>query len=127
MSGTRLPIRLLRHELALAIGLGCAVLPASAPAAGNDQIKQLRDQLRKIQKDYQTQIRGLQKQLDDLKAARAAPKAPPTPDGGISSSTASVAHSAATPISRTARSSAAAVWAPSSRSFRSSSTCRLAS
>jgi hypothetical protein len=65
----------------LIAGLACAVLPVSAPAqtAGSDQIKQLQDQLRKIQKEYQTQIRGLQKQLDDLKAAQAAPKAPPPP------------------------------------------------
>jgi hypothetical protein len=65
----------------LIAGLACAVLPMSAPAqtAGNDQIKDLQDQIRKIQREYQSQIRGLQKQLDQLKAAQAAPKAPPPP------------------------------------------------
>jgi hypothetical protein len=63
----------------LIAGLACAVLPVSASAqtVGNDQIKQLQDEIRQIQKQYQSQIRGLQKQLDDLKAAQAAPKAPP--------------------------------------------------
>ena len=62
----------------LIAGLSCAVLPMSAPAqtVGNDQIKQLQDEIRKIQREYQSQIRGLQKQLDDLKAAQAAPKVP---------------------------------------------------
>jgi hypothetical protein len=66
-------------------GLACAALPVSAPAqtATNDPIKQLQDQIRKIQKEYQTQIRGLQKQLDDLKAAQAAPKPPPPPAPGL--------------------------------------------
>jgi hypothetical protein len=45
MSGTWLPIRILRDELALAIGLGCAVLPVPALAQTakpvNDQIRQL--------------------------------------------------------------------------------------
>ena len=65
----------------LIAGLACAALPISAPAqtASNDQIKQLQDQIRKIQREYQSQIRGLQKQLDQLKAAQAAPKAPPPP------------------------------------------------
>src|SRR5690349_15652261 len=65
----------------LVAGLACAALPMSAAAqtVGNDQIKQLQDQIRQIQKQYQSQIRGLQKQLDDLKAAQAAPKAPPPP------------------------------------------------
>ena len=49
--------------------LACAVLPISALAqtAGYDPIKELQDQIRKIQREYQSQIRGLQKQLDDLK------------------------------------------------------------
>jgi hypothetical protein len=66
----------------LIAGLTCAVLPMSAPAqtVGNDQIKQLQDEIRKIQREYQSQIHGLQRQLDDLKAAQTAPKpAPPPP------------------------------------------------
>jgi hypothetical protein len=65
----------------LIAGLACAALPVSALAqtVGNDQIKQLQDEIRQIQKQYQSQIRGLQKQLDDLKAAQTAPKAPPPP------------------------------------------------
>jgi len=80
MTGERniAPKRAIGH---LILGLACAVLPVSAPAqtVGNDQIKALQDQIRKIQREYQSQIRGLQKQLDDLKAAQAAPKAPPPP------------------------------------------------
>jgi hypothetical protein len=36
--------------------LACAVLPlsASAQTAGNDQIKELQDQIRKIQREYQS-------------------------------------------------------------------------
>jgi hypothetical protein len=45
----------------------------------NDQIKQLQNAIRNIQKQYQTQIQSLQKQLDDLKAAQAAPKPAPAP------------------------------------------------
>src|ERR1700681_4670553 len=58
-----------------------AVLPISVTAQtiGNDPIKQLQDQIRKIQREYQSQIRGLQKQLDDLKAAQAASKTTPPP------------------------------------------------
>ena len=64
--------------------LGCVVLPLSAvgqTAPGmNDQIKQLQEEIRKIQKQYQSQIQNLQKQLNDLKAAQAAPPArPPQP------------------------------------------------
>jgi hypothetical protein len=68
----------------LVAGLACAVLPMSAPAqtVGNDQIKQLQDEIRKIQREYQSQIHGLQKQLDNLKAAqKAPPPAPPPPPG----------------------------------------------
>src|SRR6266702_7048014 len=83
MSRTRLPIRTLRHELALAIGLGCAALPMPAVAQTatpvNDQIKQLQSEIRGIQKHYETEIRKLQRQLDDLKAAQAAPKPAPVP------------------------------------------------
>ncbi len=86
MSGTRLPIRLLRDELVLAIGLGCAVLPMPALAQTatpvNEQIKQLQSEIRSIQKHYQTEIQKLQRQLDDLKAAQAAPKPPPPPPPG---------------------------------------------
>jgi predicted PurR-regulated permease PerM len=48
----------------------------------NDQIKQLQNAIRNIQKQYQTQIQSLQKQLDDLKAAQAAPKPAPAPAPG---------------------------------------------
>jgi hypothetical protein len=65
----------------LIASLACAVLPISAPAqtAGNDPIKELQDQIRKIQREYQSQIRGLQKQLDDLKSAQKAPPPAPAP------------------------------------------------
>ena len=53
-------------------------VPARAQTVTNDQIKQLQNEIRNIQRQYQTQIHGLQKQLDDLKAAQAAPKPPPT-------------------------------------------------
>jgi hypothetical protein len=43
----------------------------------NDQIKELQNEIRTIQKTYQTQIRNLQKQLDALKAEQAAPKPAP--------------------------------------------------
>jgi hypothetical protein len=44
----------------LIAGLACAVLPVSASAqtVGDDQIKQLQDEIRKIQKEYQSQIRA---------------------------------------------------------------------
>jgi hypothetical protein len=66
----------------LIVGLGSAVLSRTAAAqtaTTNDPIKELQQQIRKIQKEYQTQIRGLQKQLDALKAAQSAPPAPPPP------------------------------------------------
>src|SRR5580693_8239457 len=65
----------------LIAGFASAILPVSVPAqtVGNDPIKQLQDQIRKIQREYQSQIRGLQKQLDDLKAAQAVPKTPRPP------------------------------------------------
>jgi hypothetical protein len=65
----------------LIAGLACAILPisASAQTVGNDQIKELQDQIRKIQREYQSQIRGLQKQLDQLKAAGLAVP----PPGGV--------------------------------------------
>jgi hypothetical protein len=63
--------------------LSCAVLPMSVMAQTatpvNDQIKELQNEIRNIQKQYQTQIHGLQKQLDDLKAAQTAPKPAPAP------------------------------------------------
>ena len=83
MSGTRLPIWISRPELALAIGLGCAALPMPAVAQTatpvDDQIKQLQNEIRSIQKHYETELRKLQRQLDDLKAAQAAPKPAPVP------------------------------------------------
>jgi len=94
MSGTRLPIRILRYELTVAIGLGCAVLPvpalAQTAAPVDDLIKQLQGEIRSVQKHYETEIRNIQKQheseirnlqrqLDDLKAAQAAPKPAPIP------------------------------------------------
>src|SRR3984893_6775060 len=94
MSGTRLPIRILRYELTVAIGLGCPMLPISALAQTAtpvyDPIKQLQSEIRNVQKHYETEIRNIQKQheteirnlqrqLDDLKAAQAAPKAAPVP------------------------------------------------
>jgi hypothetical protein len=97
MRATRLRIRILRNELALAIGLGCAVLPMPALAQTatpvDDPIKQLQNEIRSVQKHYETEIRNIQKQheteirnlqrqLDDLKAAQAAPKpSPPSPPG----------------------------------------------
>ena len=69
--------------------LACVSLPASVLAQTatpvNDQIKELQNEIRTIQKNYQTQIRSLQKQLDDLKAAQAAPKpvAAPAPTPGL--------------------------------------------
>jgi hypothetical protein len=60
-----------------------ATLPVSAAAQTatdvNDQIRKLQNEIRTIQKQYQAQIRGLQKQLDDLKAAQTAPKPAPVP------------------------------------------------
>jgi len=86
MAATRLPIRILQNELVLAIGLGCTALPMPALAQTatpvNDQIKQLQSEIRNIQKHYQTEIQKLQRQLDDLKAAQAAPKPPPQPTPG---------------------------------------------
>jgi hypothetical protein len=94
MSGTRLPIRILRYELTVAIGLGCTMLPISALAQTappvDDPIKQLQSEIRNVQKHYETEIRNIQKQheseirnlqrqLDDLKAAQAAPKPAPIP------------------------------------------------
>ena len=69
----------------LIAGLACAVLPMSARAqtASNDQIKQLQDAIRKIQREYQSQIHGLQKQLDDLKAAQKTPPPAPPPAPGL--------------------------------------------
>jgi hypothetical protein len=67
----------------LIASLACTLLSISAAAqtVGNDQIKELQDQIRKIQREYQSQIHGLQKQLDDLKAAQKAPPPPPPAPG----------------------------------------------
>src|SRR6266446_658778 len=83
MTAPQLPIRILRDRFALAIGLGCAVLPVPALAQTatptDDQIKQLQSEIRNIQKHHETEIRNLQRQLDDLKAAQTAPKPAPVP------------------------------------------------
>ena len=81
MTGTR---KIARNRVigGLVASLGWTALSVSAPgptAATNDQIKELQNEIRKIQKQYQTQIRGLQKQLDALKAAQVAPAPPPPP------------------------------------------------
>ena len=81
MTGTR---KIARNRVigGLVASLGWTALSVSAPgqtAATNDQIKELQNEIRKIQKQYQTQIRGLQKQLDALKAAQLAPAPPPPP------------------------------------------------
>ena len=81
MTGTR---KIARNGVigGLVASLGWTALSVSAPgqtAATNDQIKELQNEIRKIQKQYQTQIRGLQKQLDALKAAQVAPAPPPPP------------------------------------------------
>ena len=85
MRATRLPIRILRAEIARVIGLGCAVLtmPALAQTATqvDDPIKELQREIRSIQKHYETEIRNLQRQLDELKAAHAPPKAVPVSPG----------------------------------------------
>ena len=65
------------HNAAAICGLlaipACAILPVSALAQTstpvNDQIKELQNAIRNIQRQYQSQIHSLQKQLDDLKAA----------------------------------------------------------
>jgi hypothetical protein len=92
MTAPQLPIRILRDRFALAIGLGCAVLPvpalAQTAAPVDDPIKQLQTEIRSVQKHYETEIRNIQKhheseirnlqrQLDDLKAAQTAPKPSP--------------------------------------------------
>jgi len=83
MRATRLPIRISQDKLALAVALGCAVLPvptlAQTATPVNDQIKQLQSEIRNIQKSYQVELRKLQRQLDELKAAQAAPKPAPVP------------------------------------------------
>src|SRR5436305_942635 len=58
-------------------------MSAPAQTVGTDQIKQLQDQIRKIQREYQSQIHGLQKQLDELKAAQKAPPPAPPPAPGL--------------------------------------------
>jgi hypothetical protein len=66
--------------------LACTVLPmpalAQTPTPVNEQIKQLQSEIRNIQKHYEIEIRKLQRQLDDLKAAQAAPKPAPAPAPG---------------------------------------------
>jgi hypothetical protein len=94
MMAPQLPIRILGDRFALAIGLGCAVLPvpvlAQTAVPGDDPIKELQNEIRNVQKHYETEIRNIQKQhdteirnlqrqLDDLKAAQAAPRPAPVP------------------------------------------------
>ena len=105
MMAPQLPIRILGDRFALAIGLGCAVLPvpvlAQTAVQGDDPIKELQNEIRNVQKHHETEIRNVQKhyeteirniqkqhdteirnlqrQLDDLKAAQAAPKPAPVP------------------------------------------------
>jgi hypothetical protein len=101
MGETRRPIRISRNHLALAIGLGCSILPLPAQAQTatpvSDQIKQLQNEIGSIQKHYEAEIRSLQKhheseirnlqrQLDDMKAAQAAPKPPSPPAPGAPAS-----------------------------------------
>jgi len=115
MMAPQLPIRILGDRFALAIGLGCAVLPvpvlAQTAVPGDDPIKELQNEIRNVQKHHETEIRNVQKhyeteirniqkqhdteirnlqrQLDDLKAAQAAPKpAPVPPTGGLGPPTA---------------------------------------
>ena len=59
---------------------GPALAQTATPV--NEQIRQLQSEIRTIQKHYQTEIQKLQRQLDDLKAAQAAPKPPPQPAPG---------------------------------------------
>ncbi len=69
----------------LIAGLACAALPGSAAAQTtpgmNEQLKQLQNEIKKIQRQYQNQLHHLQKQVDELRAAQAAPRPspPPTP------------------------------------------------
>lgn len=84
--------RVSQRRLAVAIGLGCGVLPISAIAqtapSVNDQLKELQSEIKDIQKHHdmemrllekrhQGEMRKLQQQLDDLRAAQAAPRAAP--------------------------------------------------
>ena len=71
------PISALFAILALPSLSGSALAQTATPV--NDQIKELQNEIRNIQKNYQSQIRSLQKQLDDLKAAQAAAPKPPPP------------------------------------------------
>jgi TolA-binding protein len=72
----------------------------------NDQIKQLQNEIRNIQRQYQTQIHSLQKQLDDLKAAQRVPKPAPSPPPGAGGSPAG-RRAAAASAGRTGCSAAA--------------------
>jgi predicted PurR-regulated permease PerM len=94
--------------------LAFASLPGSVLAQTatpvNDQIKELQNAIRNIQKQYQTQIHGLQKQLDDLKAAQGGdPEASATSSTGGSHSTGNTAdgrRATAAGAGRTGRSAA---------------------
>jgi hypothetical protein len=84
--------RVWREALVLTIDFGCATLPVAAlaqtPEGVIDTIKQLQSEIRGIQEHYKTEMRQLEKrhqsemlklqrQLDELKAAHAVPKAVP--------------------------------------------------
>ena len=89
-----------QRRLAVAIGLGCGVLPISAIAQTApsviDQIKEMQSEIKGIQKHHememrmlekrhQSEMRKLQQQLDDLKTAQGAPK--PVPVAPIAGAT----------------------------------------
>jgi phosphate-selective porin OprO and OprP len=59
--------------------------------------KQYQTEIRNLQKQHQAQIQNLQKQLDDLKAAQAAPRAAPPPPSAASAAQAAAAVPAPAP------------------------------
>ena len=61
--------------------------------------KQYQTEIRSLQKQHQTQIQNLQKQLDELKAAQAAPRAAPPPPSTASAAQAAAAGPAPAPPS----------------------------
>ena len=68
MMAPQLPIRILGDRFALAIGLGCAVLPvpvlAQTAVPGDDPIKELQNEIRNVQKHHETEIRNVQKHYE---------------------------------------------------------------
>jgi hypothetical protein len=84
--------RISRVELSFAIGFACSLLPMTAlaqtPASVADSIQQMQTEIRGIQKHYEMEMRQLeqrhraellklQRQLDELKAAKSAPRPAP--------------------------------------------------